>query len=60
LGEFERLFEKVSKNESTYFFGTKRVENLNWFTLIGAIANDSGSDRPVKEFDTMDALKRWY
>jgi len=60
LGEFEHLFEKVSKNESTYFFGTKRVENLNWFTLIGAIANDSGSDRPVKEFDTMDALKRWY
>ena len=29
LGEFERLFEKVSKNESTDFFGTKRVENLN-------------------------------
>ncbi|MBT6095347.1 MAG: DUF2235 domain-containing protein [Rhodospirillaceae bacterium] len=42
LGNFEKLFEKMSKNESTDFLGTKRCEDLNWFTLVGAIANDSG------------------
>ncbi len=42
LGKFETLFEKMSDNESTDFLGTKRCENLNWFTLVGAVANDSG------------------
>lgn len=42
LGKFENLFKKYSKNHSTDFWGTKRVENLKWFTLVGAIANDSG------------------
>ena len=42
LGKFEKMFEKLAKNQSMDFLGTKRVENLNWFTMIGAIANDTG------------------
>lgn len=48
LGKFETVFKNFSKNESTDFFGTKRVETLPWFTLVGAIANDAGSDNAVK------------
>ena len=47
LGKFEEQFRKLSKNESTDFLGTKRVEKLNWFVLVGAIANDSGTKRQV-------------
>ncbi|WOH38001.1 DUF2235 domain-containing protein [Thalassotalea fonticola] len=42
LGKFESLIKRFSKNVSTDFFGSKRVENKPWFALIGAIANDSG------------------
>jgi len=48
LGQFENIYKKLSGNEATDFLGTKRVEKMNWFTLIGAIANDSGSHRVVK------------
>jgi len=48
LGSFENIYKKISKNESTDFIGSKRVENLNWFTLVGAITNDSGSIISVK------------
>lgn len=48
LGGFESIFKKMTKNESTDFLGTKRVETLPWFTLVGAITNDSGSKRSVK------------
>lgn len=48
LGVFENIFNKLSKNESTDFLGTKRVENLRWFTLVGAITNDAGSRKAVK------------
>lgn len=48
IGVFENAFQKLTKNESTDFLGTKRVEKLKWFTLIGAIANDSGSRSAVK------------
>ena len=27
--------------------GTKRVEHMAWFTMVGAIANDSGSQEAV-------------
>ena len=47
LGKFEPLFKKVLKNESLDFIGTKRVENMRWFTMIGAIANDSGETMVV-------------
>lgn len=41
LGKFEPLFKRFTKNESTDFLGTKRVEDFNWFTLVGAITNDA-------------------
>ncbi len=42
LGKAETLLKKFTKNTSTDFLGTKRVEDFRWFTLVGAIANDSG------------------
>lgn len=48
LGKFEKIFKKFTKNQSTDFIGTKRVEEFNWFTLVGAISNDSGSKNVVK------------
>ncbi|OUS29104.1 hypothetical protein A9Q98_06450 [Thalassotalea sp. 42_200_T64] len=42
LGKFESLYKRLSQNESSDFFGTKRVESKPWFAMIGAIANDSG------------------
>jgi hypothetical protein len=47
LGVFEGLFKKLTGNESTDVLMTKRVEELNGFTLIGAITNDAGSTRAV-------------
>ena len=48
FGKFENIFQKLSDNESMDFLGTKRVESLNWFILVGAIANDSGTAKGVK------------
>lgn len=42
LGKFESLIKRFSQNESTDFFGSKRVEDKPWFTLIGVISNDGG------------------
>lgn len=42
LGKFEALTKKLTKNSSTDFLGTKRVEEFHWFTLVGAITNDAG------------------
>jgi len=46
-GKIENVFKKQTNNASTDFFWTKRVENMNWFTLIGAISNDAGADHAV-------------
>jgi len=46
-GKFENLFKKLTKNESTDFLGTKRVENMDWFTMVGTITNDGGSAHAV-------------
>lgn len=43
LGSFESIFKKLSRNRSTDFLGTKRVERMKWFTMVGAIANDAGA-----------------
>lgn len=48
LGEFEKIYKALSSSESSDFIGTKRVEEFNWFTMVGAIANDSGSKKVVK------------
>ena len=45
-GKLEQIFEKG--NKSTDFWGTKRVEQYDWFSMIGAIANDKGEPDPVK------------
>ena len=47
LGSFEKVYKQLTKNENTDFLLTKRVENLNWFTLVGAIANDKGKKAVV-------------
>ncbi|MEO7340992.1 MAG: DUF2235 domain-containing protein [Luteolibacter sp.] len=43
LGQTEILWKSLMNNPSTDFLGTKRVEELPWFSLVGAIANDSGA-----------------
>ncbi|HIJ79511.1 MAG: DUF2235 domain-containing protein [Desulfobulbaceae bacterium] len=48
LGKFENIFRKLTKNQSTDFLGTKRVEQLKWFTLVGAITNDVGVNNAVE------------
>lgn len=52
VGGFEKVFKVMSKNESTDFLGTKRIEKLDWFTLVGCIANDSGAKKSVKNDGT--------
>ncbi len=52
LGKFEVLFERMTDNAATDFLGTKRCEDLPWFILVGAIANDSGHLRPVSNDGT--------
>lgn len=47
MGKLENLYKSAANNQSTDFLGTKRVENLKWFTMVGAIANDSGKEESV-------------
>lgn len=47
-GQFEKVFRKIAKNPSTDFWGTKRVEPFKWFVMTGAIANDGGDWKEVK------------
>lgn len=47
MGAAEPIYTKVTGNNGADFMFTKRVENMNWFTLIGAIANDNGKDTAV-------------
>lgn len=42
LGKVEGWMKKATGNASTDFWLTKRVEGYRWFTLVGAITNDSG------------------
>jgi hypothetical protein len=45
-GKAEAIFK--NKNKSTDFWGSKRVESEDWFSMIGAISNDGGVPDPVK------------
>jgi len=38
-GQVEDAFKRMTKNEQADFRGTKRVESLPWFALVGAVAN---------------------
>jgi hypothetical protein len=42
IGKIEKSYEKLTGNENSDFFLTKRVEDFSWFTMVGAIANDKG------------------
>jgi hypothetical protein len=44
LGAFENPVKKLAKNNSLDFLGSKRVESMKWFTMVGVIANDSGAE----------------
>jgi hypothetical protein len=48
LGSLEKTYRKLTDNESTDFWGTKRVESMPWFVMVGAIANDNGDKKAVK------------
>ena len=39
-GSIEAPWKSITGNRSTDFWKTKRVEHLNWFTMVGAITND--------------------
>ncbi len=54
LGTFEGIFKKLSKNKSTDFLGTKRVERMKWFTLVGAIANDAGNGNEEDQVNVVE------
>lgn len=43
MGAAEPIYSKVTGNNGADFMFTKRIEDKNWFTLIGAITNDNGS-----------------
>ena len=47
LGKSEAFLKRVLKNESMDIIGTKRVENMRWFTMVGALANDAGESAVV-------------
>jgi hypothetical protein len=44
LGRVENVFKKVSGNRAADFRFTRRHENMEWFCLVGAIANGGGVD----------------
>ncbi|HIJ91282.1 MAG: DUF2235 domain-containing protein [Desulfobulbaceae bacterium] len=60
LGTFEGIFKKLSKNSSTDFLGTKRVESMKWFTMVGAIANDAGSSAGMAVGNDGSAVPHQY
>lgn len=43
LGKIEGVFKKITGNEQADFWGTRRVESMPWFSLVGVIANDGQS-----------------
>jgi len=47
LARLRAYLKKVTANENSDFLLTKRVENFNCFTLVGAIANDKGKKGAV-------------
>jgi uncharacterized protein (DUF2235 family) len=44
LGKAEKLYQTLAGNEQADFWGTKRVEEYDWFALVGVIANGTGTD----------------
>lgn len=46
-GEAESIFKRLGGSAATDFWGTKRHEDMNWFQLVGAIANGAGEDAEI-------------
>ena len=44
LGQAEKLYKALTGDEQADFWGTKRVEEYDWFALVGVIANGVGTD----------------
>lgn len=44
LGEAEKLYQTLAHNKQADFWWTKRVEDYDWFALVGVIANGVGTD----------------
>lgn len=44
LGELEKWYKKLTKKAQADWWGTKRVENADWFQLVGMVANQENAD----------------
>ena len=42
LGSIETIFKKVTGNDEANFWLTRRYEDVDWFALVGVIANGKG------------------
>jgi len=40
VGKVENIYRKILKNDNADLRGSKRVENIDWCVLVGAIANE--------------------
>lgn len=50
LGGIESLYRRVTGNDRADFWGTRRIESMPWFALVGVIANDgTGAPSPVND-----------
>jgi len=56
LGWLESGWKKASRNDEADFLGTKRVEDSDWFCLIGVVANggNPGPDGTPEPHDTFE------
>lgn len=45
LGKLESVWKTVTNDEKADFAFTKRCENVDWFRMVGCIANDNGTDK---------------
>ena len=48
FGQLESLFRRVTGNQQADFWWTKRVEEMQWFALVGVVANGAGVDNQDK------------
>jgi uncharacterized protein (DUF2235 family) len=50
LGSIEGLYKRVTGNDRADFWGTRRIESMPWFALVGVIANDgTGTSAQVND-----------
>ena len=54
FGKLENLWKRYTDNPSTDFWGTKRVEEFNWFIAVGCVANDGDANGNVSNDGSPD------